>query len=212
MLDQTTNLEGLDVTITTTMQVLAVVVALMVQFVKALLSRWPILSDEAKKALFPLLSVGFTMGLFYLSGTENWLIASIVTGLTASGGYSVFSGANKLTNGKLKKVTPILVLAGLVTLSGCANLIENPRGELLAYQKTFTATVNTLSDLKEAGKINDVEAVTIGVLIHQGQTYLDEWHKAVLAGQSRPDVITSFKGILNQLILIEQSKRKTPTS
>lgn len=117
-----TELEGLDVTITTTMQVLGVVVALALQVIKGLSSQWDFLSEEVRKALWPLVSIGLTVGCFYAGKVENALVAGVVVGLAASGGYSLFSGVTK-AGVKPPAIVPVLLLGLLVFAAGCSDRI-----------------------------------------------------------------------------------------
>jgi len=129
MVEQT-QLQGLDVTITTTMQVLGVVVALALQFIKAFTVRWAALTDDMRKALWPLVSIGLTMLCFWLGKVDNWLIAGVVVGLSACGGYDWFAGASKL-GAKAPPVVPMLLLGVLlIGLSGCADKIITPQEQL----------------------------------------------------------------------------------
>ncbi len=208
MLQQTLPMEGLDVTITTTMQVMGVVVALALQFVKAFAGRWPSLTDEMKKPLWPLLSIALTALCFWLGKVEDPFVSAVVVGLAACGGYDLFAGASRAGNGpKPTPVTPMLAVCALVLFApGCQVFQANPRAELLAAEKTFSATVDSLTALQRAGQLTAQETAQITILVHQGKQHLDQWHAAVLAGQVRPDVIESFQVVLDALIQHQAQK------
>ncbi len=208
MLEETLPMEGLDVTITTTMQVMGVVVALALQFVKAFAGRWPSLTDEMKKPLWPLLSIALTAVCFWLGKVDDPFVSAVVVGLAACGGYDLFAGASRAGNGpKPTPVTPMLAVCALLLFApGCQLFQTSPRAELVAAEKTFSATVDSLTALQQAGKFSVQETGQITILVHEGKQYLDQWHAAVLAGQSRPDVIQSFRVVLDALIEHQREK------
>ena len=88
-----------DITVTPLMLALAIPVTFAIQFIKALVGKWNFFSaDEIKKSLFPLVGIAITIMAYYFAGIENWMLAGVVMGLAASGGYDAFSGASRLTN------------------------------------------------------------------------------------------------------------------
>ena len=107
-------------------------------------------------------------------------------------------------------VVPLLLLGSLLLLPGCGLFPSNPRAQLLASQKTFVATVDSLTALQQAGKFSQEETERLTVLIHAGQQYLNEWQTAVQAGQSHPDVIQSFQTVLDTLIEYNLQKGGAP--
>jgi len=132
MEEQMQQLQGLDVTVTTTMQVLGVVVALALQFVKAFTARWDFLSDEMRKPLWPLLSIVLTAFCFYAAKVEGWFVSGVLVGLAAGGGYSLFSGITK-AGVKPPPIMPvILLLCGFMFIGGCGNVWMAPD-----YQSQF---------------------------------------------------------------------------
>jgi len=96
MLEGTELVNNLNVTMTPTMYVIGLVVALAVEFIKAVLSRFSFLTAEIKKPLFPLIGVVLSSMAFSLGGIENWLIAGVIIGLATGGGYDMFKGTSNL--------------------------------------------------------------------------------------------------------------------
>jgi hypothetical protein len=101
----TESISSLDVTMTPTMYVLGMVVALAVEFIKAMISRWPFVTPEIRKPLMPLLSIGLSSLVFGLAGVEGWLVAGVLIGLAAGGGYDMFRATSGLKpNGPLAEI------------------------------------------------------------------------------------------------------------
>jgi len=96
MLESNELISNLNVTMTPTMYVIGLVVALAVEFIKAILSRWSFVTAEIKKPLFPLIGVFLSSMAFAVGGIENWLIAGVIIGLATGGGYDMFKGTSKL--------------------------------------------------------------------------------------------------------------------
>ena len=97
MLESNELLTNLNVTMTPTMYVTGLVVALAVEFIKAMISRWAFVTDEIKKPLFPLIGICLSSMAFAICGLENWLIAGVIIGLATGGGYDMFKGTSKLS-------------------------------------------------------------------------------------------------------------------
>lgn len=204
---QIPNLSDIEVTLTPLMMVLAVPISFTIQFIKALTSHWGFFTEEIKKSFFPMVSIALTIGIYCLAGIDDYLLAGVVMGLAASGGYQAFSGAGKL----IKPIAPAIPTAGILLLCavlifGCETFDSNPRAELVAAQKTFSATVDSLTALHRAGKINLEDAAMLTVLIHQGQGYLIEWESAVKAGIEKPDVVWEFQKVLDKLLDYQLTK------
>lgn len=192
---------GMDITVTPLMMAMAVPIALAVEFIKALIGNWKIITPEVKKPLFPLLGIGLAVMSFWVAGIEGWLMSGVLIGLSAGGGYDLFKGMANVRNGKpvTNNSSMVLLLCFLLLASGCM-WAENPKADLLFSQKTFSATVDTLTALQIAGKFSPEETRQLTILIHQGQQCLLEWETAINAGRDSPDVIELFQGVLEQLI------------
>ena len=67
-----------------------------------------------------MVSIALTMAAYRLAGIEEWLLAGIIMGLSASGGYQAFSGTAKL----VKKPAAILLLCLLLLIAGCAGMVH----------------------------------------------------------------------------------------
>jgi len=191
---------GMDITVTPLMMAMAVPIALAVEFIKAIIGNWKIITPEVRKPLFPLLGIGLAVMSFWLAGIESWLMAGVLIGLSAGGGYDLFKGMANVRNGKqVTNNSMVLLLCLLLLASGCI-WAENPKADLLASQKTFSATVDTLTALQISGKFSPEETEQLTILIHQGQQCLLEWETAIKAGRDSPSVIGLFQTVLEKLI------------
>jgi hypothetical protein len=207
MEEQINQLKEMGVTLTPNMAYIAVFIALAIQFAKAVLSHWSMFEEDAiKQTLYPMLSAGVTMTTYYFLGVQDWALCGVVMGFGASGMYVAFSGTAKLAKKNGVATMAVVLMLCSVLIFGCNTFSNNPKAELLAAQKTFTATVNSLTVMHKAGKISDEEAAQLTVLIHQGQGYLIAWEDALKAGNPRPDVIPKFKAVLDKLLDYEIAK------
>ena len=200
-----------DVTLTQTMIMLGVVPMIVVQLFRAIMEYfWPEGPDGIKKPLFMLVGIGITVLIFYALAMEDWMMGGIIIGLTATGGYEFTKNMGAIVK-KIPKppngtgtVAVSLLLCFLLLTGGCFS--QNPRANLLASQKSFTATVDSLTALQQAGKFNAEEAENITLLIHSGQRYLSLWKLSVTEGRDNPAAISMFQDILNQLIEYQVKK------
>lgn len=196
----------MDVTLTPGMMAVGIVVSLFTEFIKAIISRWPSITETITKPAFPLLGCACCMGVFALAGNEQWMLSGIAVGLMTGGGYDAFKGMAAAKGVKLPPVVPLLLIGALVSVPGCNPFAANPKAELLASQKTFSATVDSLTALQNAGKFTPDETQQLTVLIHQGQDYLHQWQAALKAGQPKPDIILAFQAILEKLVQVNAQK------
>ena len=201
-----------EVTLTQSMIMLGVVPMIIVQLTKGVLSHfWPAGPEEIIKPLFSLVGIFAAVLMFYALAMESWLMGGIVIGLTASGGYEFTKNMAGLAK---KKPIPtattdtvlFLLLCCMLLASGCISQTENPRANLIAQQKVFVATVDSLTVLLEADKFTEQEANEIGIFIKLGGQYMTQWAASVKAGQSNPGIVQSFQVVLNKLIEYQLSK------
>jgi len=192
-------LSEINVTLTPLMMTMAVPIALAVEFIKALSNKLNFFTTEIRKPLFPLVGIGLAILAFGLAGVENWLVAGVMIGLSAGGGYDLFKGMAQVS--KKPPVAPagVLILCSMLIFGGCM-WAGNPKADLLASQKTFAATVDSLTALQIAGKFEPEETEHLTVLIHSGQDYLIAWEEALKAGNEQPDTIELFQSVLDQLL------------
>lgn len=94
------SLSNLDVTLTSTTYVVGLVASLAVQFIKAIISRWPSVRPEIKKPLLPLIGIVLCCLTLAVAGVENWFVAGVVIGLASGGGYDIFKGTSNLSKPK----------------------------------------------------------------------------------------------------------------
>ncbi|MBN2312351.1 MAG: hypothetical protein JXM79_00385 [Sedimentisphaerales bacterium] len=106
------------VTVTSSMMIIGVGVALVVELVKAALSQWPGFTAEMRKPLLPLVGIGLSMLAFGVAGIENWLLGGIVVGLATGGGYDFIKGVTQKA-AKIGSTAPLLAVLLLVSLAGC---------------------------------------------------------------------------------------------
>lgn len=202
MLTELQTIDTGDITLTQTMMLLGVVPMIIVQLFRAAIEYfWPVGPDGIKKPLFMLVGIGTAVLMFYVMAMTDWLVGGIIIGLTATGSYEFTKNMGAIVKKKVPNGTTatVLLLCFLLLAAGCM-WAENPRADLLASQKTFSATVDTLTALQIAGKFSPEETEQLTILIHQGQRCLLEWETAIKAGRDSPDVIELFQGVLEQLI------------
>jgi len=204
---QIEQLKEMGATLTPNMAYIAVFISLAIQFVKTILSRWKLFEEEGiKQTLYPMLSAGSTMAVYYFLGVEDWALCGIVMGFGASGMYVAFTGTAKIAKKNSTVTTAAALMLCALLVFGCETFKSDPKVELLAAQKTFIATVDSLTTLHRAGKISEEEVKQLTVLIHKGQDYLIEWELALKAGNTRPDAISLFQTVLDQLLEYELVK------
>ena len=193
-----------EITLTQSMIMLGVVPMIIVQLTKGVLSHfWPAGPEEIIKPLFSLVGIFAAVLMFYMLAMESWLMGGIVIGLTASGGYEFTKNMAGLAKKKpipTATTATVLLLCCLLLASGCISQTENPRANLVASQKVFVATVDSLTVLLEADKFTAEEANEIGIFINLGGQYMTQWAAAVKAGQSNPGIVQSFQVVVNKLI------------
>jgi len=100
----------------------------------------------------------------------------------------------------MRRIKILLLLCVMVPVFGCVSQAPNPRADLVASQKVFAATVDSLTILKHAGKFNTEETEQIGIFVNLGGSLLDQWAIAIKADIPQPGVIQSFQAVLNKLI------------
>ena len=121
-----------EVTLTPMMIAVGILVSLFTEFVKAIISRWPSITETITKPAFPLLGCACCMGIFALAGNEQWILCGIAVGLMTGGGYDAFKGMAAAKN-NIKPIVPlILILCGVLFVAGCADKILTP-GEQLEF-------------------------------------------------------------------------------
>lgn len=199
-----------DVTLTQSMIMLGAVIMIAVQLFRAsLMQLWPAGPDEIKKPLTSLVSVSLSMLIFYAMAIESWLMGGIVIGLAAGGGYEFTKNMAGLVkkkvvnagNGKAAaNLSMLLLLCAMLIAGGCISAQPNPRADLVASQKIFAATVDSLTALQQAGKFSAGQAEQISIFVDIGDGLLDQWLIAVKSGVTSPDIIKSFQEVLNKLI------------
>ena len=199
-----------DITLTQSMIMLGVVPMIIVQLTKGLLSHFCTeMPDEIVKPLLSLVGIFVAVLMFYALAMESWMMGGIVIGLTASGGYEFTKNMAGLAKKKpipTATTATVLMLCCMLMTSGCISQTENPRANLVASQKVFVATVDSLTVLLEADKFTAEEANEIGIFINLGGQYMTQWAASVKAGQSNPGIVQSFQVVLNKLIEYQLSK------
>jgi len=93
-------ISSLNVTVTPTMIVIAGFVSYLLQFIKACVGSWKVLTDAIQKPLWPMVGILLCSLCFGLAGVENYLVAGSILGLAAGGGYDMFKGTTALNKPK----------------------------------------------------------------------------------------------------------------
>ena len=101
----------------------------------------------------------------------------------------------------IKRLLPLIV--SMMILSGCATISGNPRAELIVAQRSFIAVVNSMSTLREAGRLDDEEIENITKLILSGDRLLDMWTGLVLRGVDPANASDVFYHVLGELMSFE---------
>lgn len=94
----------------------------------------------------------------------------------------------------------VAVLLALCLLCGCATLgsiADDDRAQYLAAQKTFTAMVSALADLRAAGTFTEAQADRLTEGISAGKDILLLWSTALLADEDSTD----FRGRMNDVLM-----------
>jgi len=177
-------INNLDVTVTPIMMSMAIFVSFAIQFIKALLNRFDFFdADEIKKSFFPMISIGLTMGAFFLAGIENWILAGVVMGLTASGGYTMLHGSA----GLIKK-SPVLSVVSILLLftilgAGCSEVwMSKP------YEQNLEMTNIVVQSLNEDCQAGDPNACRDGLAVSADilQLLVDAVHGTPAKAGQRP--------------------------
>jgi len=100
-----------------------------------------------------------------------------------------------------KVLSAILLLC--LTLGCQPGIKGNDRAEILIAQKTFTVTVEILTEMQKLGKFESETTQRLTILIHEGQEYLARWVLAIEAGECKPYLGDSISDIIRQLIYIQ---------
>jgi hypothetical protein len=149
------NLSDIEVTLTPLMIVLAVPISFAIQFIKALANRLEFFkAEEISKSLFPMLSIVLTCLVYMMAGVENWIIAGVVMGLAASGGYQAFNGSAKLVS-KSKALTTaaaLILICALLLIAGCSQIQMSPAYKQELYMSNVL--VQSLNKDCQAGDPN----------------------------------------------------------
>jgi len=85
---------------------------------------------------------------------------------------------------------------------------SNPGADLKATQKTFAATVRSLTVLKNAGKLNKEEIKDTTELINKVNNGLKDWETAYAAGLIKPELSQTVKKFLTALISLESKAKE----
>jgi len=129
MEEQIKNLSDIEVNLTPLMMAMAIPISFAIQFIKALANKLEFFrAEEIKKSLFPIVSIALTVGAYWLAGIQEYLLAGIVMGLAASGGYQAFNGTAKLI--KKNGGTAIIIVCAMLLIFGCSQVQMSP-----AYQQ-----------------------------------------------------------------------------
>lgn len=96
-------------------------------------------------------------------------------------------------------ISLLIMYAVALCLSGC-DLGDSPKAQLLAAQKSFTAVVESLTEIRRAGKMSDKDYNAVAVLIHSGDDILKKWEASVKSGTPSVNAYKEFDAVLRRLI------------
>ena len=157
MEEQIQQFSDIKVNLTPLMMAMAIPISFAIQFIKALANKVEFFkAEEIRKSFFPMVSIAITMAVYYIAGLNDWLLAGVVMGLAASGGYQAFNGAAKLVNGNGNKHPMVpaaaLLLCAMLLFAGCSQVQMSPE-----YRQNLEMTnvvVQSLNDDCQAGDPN----------------------------------------------------------
>ena len=174
--------------------------------------------DERRGLLpFVALGLGVALAALRLNGAMGWsdiILSGCLLGLTASGFQSAASklplGMNALKNVSGAAAAILLCLC-LVNAGGCGKLADNPpTGDqvLRATVDTYAATVETLTEFYEAGKIDDQMATRIESSRALAWMALEEWKMRLEDGKPVSESIRRFTTHFAALIEAENNLKE----
>jgi len=97
---------------------------------------------------------------------------------------------------KIKRLLPLIV--SMLILSSCAT-IDDPKMDLIIAQRSFTAVVDSLSELRASDAFEEDEIINITKLILSGDRLLDMWTEQVIKEEPF-DAADVFYHVLGELI------------
>ena len=127
-------------------------------------------------------------------------------------GLDLKQGINRKVSGALDikdigtktKLISIIFVCSIMMSCAIMDIREDSRAEYVLANKTFAATVNSLTALKVKGVFDESEINAIGVLITSGQILLNQWHKDIITDTPIPkDTWGEIGAIINQLTVFE---------
>jgi hypothetical protein len=132
-------------------------------------------------------------------------VSGFLFALSKTFGLDLKQGLTKTTS----NIVPMSFVLLAVTMSGCA-WPDNPKANLLASQKLYTATVQSLTTVYRAGKVSETDAKKIDVLIHEGNSFLLQWEADVASGANSNVAEQAFKYVLMKLTGFKVKYLETP--
>lgn len=137
---------------------------------------------------------------------------SKILGILAKiGGIDTTQGTKKGTTKTDKGVTSLVIYAIIIgSCVGCSSwktIKQDPRAELLAYDKLYTQSVTALTTLKAKGVFTEDQKKDIGGLVDKGAAYLVLWHDSIETTQQRPSFAENAIFVIESLAtyIIEDS-------
>lgn len=88
------------------------------------------------------------------------------------------------------------IIAVIMLVSGC---VTSPGRQYQAAALSFSQTVETLADFRQAGKFTDEQEAKITIAVHAGKAVLQEWAYALKDGKSYPSGPLAVSAIVAEL-------------
>lgn len=121
-------------------------------------------------------------------------------------GLDLKQGVQKTGTGGGSTTAGILLLLSTSFIAGC--WANNPRANLLASQKLFSASVDSLTASVQAGKFSGDEITQIDTIIHQGQGILEKWEVALRANEDASTWEHLFDAVVGQLAEYQEKAKE----
>ena len=93
----------------------------------------------------------------------------------------------------------LICLVSTLMIGGCA-IFKDQRAKFLVAQKVYSATVDALIEMHQAGKLDKADTNRVTKLINAGEVMLDEWAIAIEQGKDTSRWQEAFSIVLDGMI------------
>jgi len=100
---------------------------------------------------------------------------------------------------RIKERLILICLIGMLMIDGCA-IFKDQRAEFLVAQKAYSATVDALIKMHQAGKLDEADVERVTRLVNAGEVMLDEWGDTIQQGKDASKWSEAFSIVLDGMI------------